>query len=356
MKRFEYLDIAKGVGILLVVWGHILLVGPSHRVIYAFHMPLFFLISGMLFKREKFNSIIDFIGKRAKRLLIPFAIYSIVTWLIWATFRFVRHDNVVSYWDPLLQTIIAKGSGAYMVHNSALWFVPCLFATEIIYFTFSKLRPLPKLLIAICCAAISFSLGHFFGDNWWFLLPWNLDAALIGVLFYCLGNVFTTKLPNSILIEFSKSNQLSCWILFLASAALLYWSAMAFGECSMGSSAYNCNGAIFVVRALIGCFACIVLSIFISFASSKNILKKYFMREGCDSLDIMSIHIPIKGIIIMLLAVVLHIKGGAISDSCKYSAIAFIITMIIVDVVVWAIKKGKLAFNKKISSNEIAKS
>lgn len=61
MQRYEYIDIAKGIGILLVVWAHILLVGVSHRVIYAFHMPLFFMISGMLFRREKYNNFCDFL-------------------------------------------------------------------------------------------------------------------------------------------------------------------------------------------------------------------------------------------------------------------------------------------------------
>ena len=38
-KRYDYLDITKGLGILAVVWAHIMLVGWSHKVIYAFHMP-----------------------------------------------------------------------------------------------------------------------------------------------------------------------------------------------------------------------------------------------------------------------------------------------------------------------------
>jgi len=220
MRRYEYLDIAKGIGILLVVWAHILLVGASHRVIYAFHMPLFFMISGMLFRREKYPDFWTFVKRRAKRLLVPFVIYSVITWIIWAIFRFVRHDSVVSYWDPLLQTVIAKGSGAYMVHNSALWFIPCLFATEILYFTFSKLCNIPKLVAAISCATLSFVLGHYFADDWGFLLPWNFDAALIGVFFYCVGNILRQQCLTPSLFSVFKANIGITSLCLLVSAVL----------------------------------------------------------------------------------------------------------------------------------------
>lgn len=349
MHRYEYIDIAKGIGILLVVWAHIMVVGTSHKVIYAFHMPLFFLISGMLFRRDKYSSFLSFLKRRAKRLLIPFAIYSIATWIIWAFFRFFRHDNIISYLDPLLQTIIAKGSGAYMVHNSALWFIPCLFATEIVYFIISKQNAIFKLIISVGCATLSFVLGHYFADDWWFLLPWNFDAALIGVLFYCIGNVFALHVGNSNLIEYSKTNKGKIIVLLIVSSSILYWSAMEFGECSMGSSSYQCNGGIFVIRALIGCTTCILFSLLLSFLSSHNIIYNYLKREGINSLDIMSLHIPIKGIVIMAIAVCLHLNVDFINSNLLYSSIVFIITMIIVDSIVWLIQKGKNYFSKRVS-------
>lgn len=351
MRRYDYLDIAKGIGILLVVWAHIMLNGISHKIIYAFHMPLFFLISGMLFRRDKYKSFFDFLRKRAKRLLMPFVIYSIVTWIIWAVFRFVRNDDVVSYWDPLLQTIIAKGSGAYMVHNSALWFIPCLFVTEIIYFAFCNFNYLVRIIISVCCASLSFILGHYFEDDWWFLLPWNFDAALIALLFYCLGNIFSAKFPNWHIIEYSRTHIKIMICLFAALSIGLYWGAIEFGECSMGSSSYQCNGAIFIIRAIIGCIACVILSILLGFMSPKNLLRKYLIHEGKCSLDIMSIHIPIKGIVILGLGIALHRSGEDISISLLFSALAFIITMVAVDILVLAINRRKQLFNQRYHSS-----
>lgn len=63
--RIQWLDYAKGIGIFLVVLGHTLramvnseilessiTVNSIDRWIYAFHMPLFFLISGLLIERS----------------------------------------------------------------------------------------------------------------------------------------------------------------------------------------------------------------------------------------------------------------------------------------------------------------
>lgn len=352
MTRYDYIDIAKGIGILLVVWAHILITGVSHRVIYAFHMPLFFLISGILFRRDKYKNFLDFLQKRAKRLLVPFVIYSIVTWIFWASFRFIRHDEVASYWDPLLQTIVAKGSGAYMVHNSALWFIPCLFVTEIMYYGLCNFSYIVRIAICVCCASLSFILGHYFSDDWWYLLPWNFDAALIAILFYCIGNILSAKISNQKIVDYSKTHAGTMTCLFVILSIVLYWSAIEFGECSMGSSSYQCSGAIFIIRAFIGCVACIMLSIFFSFISSKNLLKKYLINEGKYSLDIMSIHIPIKGVVILGLGIVLRHSAEIISTSLLYSAVAFIITMVIVDILVLAINRGKQLYNLRLKIKE----
>lgn len=51
MERKSYLDVAKGFDLLLVVWGHAGMGVPGlGTAIIQFHMPLFFIVSGYLFK------------------------------------------------------------------------------------------------------------------------------------------------------------------------------------------------------------------------------------------------------------------------------------------------------------------
>ena len=64
-NRLPYLDAAKGAGIILVVLGHIWETeSPATILIYSFHVPLFFLISGILMAHTQ-------IEKRAWREILP---------------------------------------------------------------------------------------------------------------------------------------------------------------------------------------------------------------------------------------------------------------------------------------------
>ena len=45
--HLEFLDLAKGLGILLVILGHGMF--PNHFLIDSFHMPLFFILAGITF-------------------------------------------------------------------------------------------------------------------------------------------------------------------------------------------------------------------------------------------------------------------------------------------------------------------
>lgn len=326
------MDIAKGIGILMVVWAHILLTGWSHKMIYAFHMPLFFFLSGMLFKKEKYSSFGTFFVRRAKRLLLPYVIYSVATWAFWAAFRYIRHDEVSSYFMPLLQTFIAQGSGAFFRHNSALWFIPCLFLVEILYFLISKLGRPWCLLTCFIFAVLSFIFGHIWGNDYWFLLPWNADAALIALPFYCVGNLLINKIGHERIIGNVLNNKIAYFITLLCATALLFWSSMAFGECSMGSSSYQCYGWIFILRAFLGCFWLVLLAIFIGYTQIINkvvsIPISYLKWAGVKSLDIMCLHIPLKGICMIVVARILNSTVENISNNWSLSLCAFILTMI----------------------------
>lgn len=56
-ERDETVDIVKGIGILLVLLGHVVPYGSYPcRYIFSFHMPLFFIVSGVLFRPERYGS------------------------------------------------------------------------------------------------------------------------------------------------------------------------------------------------------------------------------------------------------------------------------------------------------------
>ena len=78
-KRVESVDIAKGIGIVLVVMGHndFALISPfAHELIYSFHMPMFFFMSGMFFRPDMPFWTFEFnlLGKDFTLYGLPFSI------------------------------------------------------------------------------------------------------------------------------------------------------------------------------------------------------------------------------------------------------------------------------------------
>ena len=71
-KRLDYLDMAKGIGIFFVALGHMEDIATGTRVwISSFHMPLFFIISGILMavKDEPAKDIMESVKKRFRGIL-----------------------------------------------------------------------------------------------------------------------------------------------------------------------------------------------------------------------------------------------------------------------------------------------
>ena len=70
MNRIEWIDTAKGIGLLLVIFEH-LSIPYVTAWIYTFHMPLFFFLSGVVFSGEKYT-FQEYLKKRVKALVIPY--------------------------------------------------------------------------------------------------------------------------------------------------------------------------------------------------------------------------------------------------------------------------------------------
>lgn len=188
-KRWDYNDLAKSLGMLAILWGHIRLTGWSNAFVYAWHIPLFFFLSGMVFDKSKYANFKTFLIKKVKSLLVPYVIFSFLTWIIWAVFSFVTHAHIESYWMPLAQTFIAQGSGGFLLHNVPLWFVTCLFMMEIIYYAIADWKRGWILTVTIILAAISYYMITYINVIDITLLPWNIEVVCLGLPFYVVGHL-----------------------------------------------------------------------------------------------------------------------------------------------------------------------
>ena len=76
-ERIEWIDEAKGIGIVLVMLGHCCLHRNFCFWFYAFHMPLFFILSGYTFSGK--GKFADYLKKKIRTLLVPYMFFVIIT-------------------------------------------------------------------------------------------------------------------------------------------------------------------------------------------------------------------------------------------------------------------------------------
>lgn len=177
-NRIEWIDTARGLGLMLVFVGHL---HPPYLStwIYTCHMPLFFFLSGLVFSMHPLK---EFLSKKFQRLVIPYFCLGAVIYLFWAAIYLYEQRQLSDYWEMFVQFIEQKAFWT-------IWFLAALFIAEIIlwcelkivrnrqYFAF-----IPSMLLMIA-TFIYYRMG---GNT----LPWCIDVACIAQFFILTGYCF----------------------------------------------------------------------------------------------------------------------------------------------------------------------
>jgi acyltransferase len=187
--RIPWIDTLKAIGVTLVILGHTVGVPPLIlQLIFSFHIPLFFWMSGLV-GTGKVNSMSmwHYVQDRARRRLIPYFAFALVSYLLWVFFlRFLgtRQAAPIPPYVPLLGIFYGSNVNDYLAPNVVLWFFPCLFTTEILFYCLLKIRSIRLLVMALLSCSL---LGYFYTAHFSFRFPWGADIALTAVIFYSAG-------------------------------------------------------------------------------------------------------------------------------------------------------------------------
>lgn len=187
-KRIEYIDVAKFLAMILVVFTHGIKECNFVTLVFSFHLPVFFVLNGMTLKVEN-QTFGDFLVKKLKRYIIPmFGLGFIciflevfIKWLI----NLPIPDNFV------LNSFIATIN---QFRKFAIWFLPVLFFTDLILFGFHKLAK-GRLSIMGILSLLVLGLGIIYNKLTKVPTPmvWNFDTALFGTIFTYTGFAFRHK-------------------------------------------------------------------------------------------------------------------------------------------------------------------
>lgn len=271
--RIKYIDIAKGIGILCVIIGHMGWT-LADRIIFPFHMPLFFLMSGYFLSKK--YPFIKFVKLKFRQLLMPYlwtciagCFLAIIANVFLSRLGMGRQGLLVRW---VLASLYGSGldySEPFSIYGvGAIWFLLTLFLALILVYL---LGDIAKGYIFIIMIA---GMSLFSSKYIW--LPWSVQAGGTAAVFVYVGYVVKQK------------NLLSSWSRKLAWVGLLVWIIEAILDIhvDMSRNVFEALG-ITIIGAVLICY-------FILYMSSKLTQKNVFTRSleflGQNSLLILCFH------------------------------------------------------------------
>ncbi|CAM4037231.1 hypothetical protein BAQ44_20840 [Bacillus mobilis] len=186
-SRIQAIDIVRGITISLVVMGHTEMPPQLNNIFSAFRMPLFFMVSGYLLNVTKHSdNFSTFIQTRIWRLLIPYFSAGILFYIIWIIRQYYNQDYTLSWYEPIIG--IFYGNGEMLYVNVPIWFLICLFCSEVLFLAImSLIQSYKNSLQLLIFIGIGFIGGYI---SYYVHLPWGLDIAFVVQLFLYIGNKF----------------------------------------------------------------------------------------------------------------------------------------------------------------------
>lgn len=270
-ERIVWIDIAKGISIILVALGHMGIVNIPFfgEWLSSFRMPFFFFVSGILFSTK--NDISLFLKKRIRSLIRPYIIFSFIVLF------YYYFEGIYTYNDIIDR--ILNGWGGY-----ALWFIPVLFFTQLCWYIIKKNMNANRSLAIILLSGVagiisSLCIGY---------IRYNILLVLTSVLYFGLGNLLKCKL-----VEEFKNKSSEYLIKYLFTSFMLSLSyVLNFTRIIDYSSNQLGYGVPSIISGISGAlFICITVNLIIkNIKVETNLLCNILVFAGKNSYIILAFH------------------------------------------------------------------
>lgn len=329
-NRIEWIDNAKALGILLVVLGHFQMSnGHISGFIYTFHMPLFFLISGILIGNTPLTlSFPQFLRQKVTSLVVPYYLFQ----LLCGIYMFMRitftGGDVNLIFKYIIGSLMGNPSQMFCIPG---WFLWALFWCNIlVYVQIHSNKHQLIIFYSVLCLSLLFSLPKVFSL---YTVPYSFIFYFVGYKFKqyirTIGDVLNSR-PGICL--------LSSAICF-ASVYIIYG---LIGNLDIGRNHYTNYPLISLFTAFIGIFGVISLCCI----SRKQ--RKIITVISSSTLLIMCLHIP------LIQFIQLHIFKPPTNIHLSLGASILIVALLaalyvpVKDKLPWLIGKGNLQSNQHL--------
>lgn len=272
-QRESWIDVLKGIGIVLVVIGHTSQNNCLVDWIYTFHMPMFFSLSGYLWNRLACEPVTfkEFAIKRIKKILWPFVLFRILLIMYWIVLE--------SHFRPL--------------DLGPIWFLIVLFVVELVAFLILNNRQ-DEVWINIMVLVMAIGLLVL----WKVILPdsevmaWGLRS--VNAFIWYVSGQFVGSISKKIKKMFGKIIRcIVLWILFTVSVIVCVFN----GNVSMWSNDFG-NTALYIIGNIVGT---LFVALLCKWFWRKNDVIEFF---GQNTIIILATHEPIKRVILKVAEII----------------------------------------------------
>ena len=280
--KYDYLDAARGLALLLVMISHAH--GLSSFLIF-YYIQVFFIISGYLY-RPGVRSYGETIKKKAKRLLLPYFGYSALLWCFYATLRrdipaLKQSLFGIFYSRFCLYKTTETTENVYLldIANGAMWYLTAFFVTSLLFYLIAE-KCLSDFRLTLLVSVILLALTMLLNELP-VLLPWSIDIAGIAAVFMLIG-AWLRKLQF-----FEKK---SPWWL-VAVNLLLYVGLVIFnGRLNMSIREYGRFDSLSVPFFLIVSVTGSVLCIWVCKWTQQWKISRFFRYIGTHTIELLCLH------------------------------------------------------------------
>ena len=163
---------AKGIGIMLMVLGHTFFSDYGYTLIYMFHMPLFFFVSGYCFNNSHLGDFGNYAKKRIKKIYVPFVKYCLLFLVLHNVFFYLNIYNEVYGFEGVASHLydvsdyLKKSFYIFICLSGneqllgGYWFLHTMFFASFIFYGLLKLKmPVVGGLITLLLSVLMYFKG-----------------------------------------------------------------------------------------------------------------------------------------------------------------------------------------------------
>lgn len=301
-ERLEYIDMSRGLALLLVMVSHNGGVPFGGYYLMSYYIAVFFILSGLTYYPNKNKAI----KKRFNQIIIPYFCYSgfllIVSFFVmilkndFSTRRIAQSIVGIIY---SRNQIFPDGDIYMNIWNAPLWFLTAFFLSFCLLEYITQLEGMKKFRIEIICILL---VVWYLFNKIPVLLPWSLDNVPIFVIF--IYTAYWLKKPMEKVV-----GNMGQKVLIMLVSSVIYVIA-----CNLNKGInlslrnygdYTGNDFVKAILLFVICFLGSVLLILLMSIIEKNITaNKILSFVGKNTIDYLAIHLLILDMVKCLLKLV----------------------------------------------------